>query len=819
MSDRSSSRALSPVRLCTLVVLAALGVGSIAASTAAAVTITWTNAAGGVWSDPGNWDPANVPDAVGETAVLPTLGSAYQVTLDASPSIDALTLAGGATLDLAGYSTTSITNVYNSGTVVRYRGVLDGSKFHNQGGGILSCAPGDSITTAGTITNDGTIVIGPVLTNALHLTSSTVLIGSGTLLLEGGRVACGLGVPQTTLWLTNGNQHTVRGAGTIIVPVDNYGLLHADAGQTLRVKQYLLNSGTTRVTNSSLVEIDFPLVKNSGEIVAGAGGGAFEINLPFGNSGTIDNLSTGELVSDGGDLRIRSNALVNGTVHRTSGTGVVRLWQATPQNLRIAADGVVLVDGQIDLMAAGSSLINDGLVRVTGQINTDGTMTNGVAFSGSGVVQLENGTLNTPRGYPLTNAAGHTIRGCGTITANLINQGTLDVDCTGGVLWIQDRSIRNENVLNVKRGTLWVKTVDVVNEGTLTTTATGQARFEQGSAVRNTGGTLVAEGNVLLGWNSTAKIVGGVLSGSGSGSFRNHGETTLEDVTIGSGAVFITQSGKTTRAKGAQITIEGTNRITTGGAFIADPATDYLQTSGETALEGGSLTVPQGLMLLGALRGRGTVTADVYNSGIVIPDAGTGLAINGNYFQLPEGELGIAVSSDGSQFSHLTVSGAADLDGRLVVATGAGFNPGAGQDFGVMAFGSHEGAFVECVGADPGAGLVMVPIYDEATFTVQIQPVTLDVDDRVSPRALRFYTRGAELALDLPEAAEVSMRAYDVSGREVARLAEGRYEPGTHRFALRAQGRTLPSGVYFARAVVRNGVTQEARSTRMILVK
>ncbi len=58
----------------------------------------------------------------------------------------------------------------------------------------------------------------------------------------------------------------------------------------------------------------------------------------------------------------------------------------------------------------------------------------------------------------------------------------------------------------------------------------------------------------------------------------------------------------------------------------------------------------------------------------------------------------------------------------------------------------------------------------------------------------------ALIELSIPEAINGRVALYDLLGREVALLAEGRFEAGTHRLALGAQG--LPSGVYFIRATI-----------------
>jgi len=57
------------------------------------------------------------------------------------------------------------------------------------------------------------------------------------------------------------------------------------------------------------------------------------------------------------------------------------------------------------------------------------------------------------------------------------------------------------------------------------------------------------------------------------------------------------------------------------------------------------------------------------------------------------------------------------------------------------------------------------------------------------------------LPLALPEEAHVVAQVYDVMGRRVATLADGRYDAGRHELSF--AGRKLPSGVYVMRARVK----------------
>ena len=75
----------------------------------------------------------------------------------------------------------------------------------------------------------------------------------------------------------------------------------------------------------------------------------------------------------------------------------------------------------------------------------------------------------------------------------------------------------------------------------------------------------------------------------------------------------------------------------------------------------------------------------------------------------------------------------------------------------------------------------------------------------------------AEVAYDLPEAASVTLVAYDVLGREVAHLAEGRVEAGRHRAWFDGSG--LPSGVYVVRLEARGAQGSYQEAVRVTVVR
>jgi len=64
------------------------------------------------------------------------------------------------------------------------------------------------------------------------------------------------------------------------------------------------------------------------------------------------------------------------------------------------------------------------------------------------------------------------------------------------------------------------------------------------------------------------------------------------------------------------------------------------------------------------------------------------------------------------------------------------------------------------------------------------------------------------IAFELPRAGDVSLRLYDVAGREVAVLASGRWERGRHQVPV-ATDRLAPGAYYY---VLKAGSTVETRN-------
>jgi hypothetical protein len=77
---------------------------------------------------------------------------------------------------------------------------------------------------------------------------------------------------------------------------------------------------------------------------------------------------------------------------------------------------------------------------------------------------------------------------------------------------------------------------------------------------------------------------------------------------------------------------------------------------------------------------------------------------------------------------------------------------------------------------------------------------------------------GTRIAFSLPRAAQVEMNVYDVRGREIVTLAEGRLEAGAHEVAwdgADSRGHRVASGIYYYRLVADNDVL----TRKMVLLR
>jgi hypothetical protein len=611
--------------------------------------------------------------------------------------------------------------------------------------------------------------------------------------------------------------------------VSKYAILDVNTIGRFQLDGVPFNFGTIRLSGGVDWYINRPLFQNLGTLIIGQGGAEVELRMPTGNAGTIDQLSyhgnpTGRIQLDGGALYLFCSGLLDGTIERLSGDEEVTIEYAVPQRVTIAPNTVVRVTGLMDLLESGGALINNGTVIVSGTFQGPmGGVSN--SLTGTGEMVLDQGRIvsgNNNTGV-LINQAGHTIRGCGTIEATIVNYGTIESDCPYSVLNVKSH-VENYGTIKGLSGILWIygSPAQITNSGNISAVG-GTVWIDQGASIWNYQGVIRADGrSIELSRNSTATILGGTIDAAGAGTVYVQGTATLRDVTLAPAATLRTWPGATTIATGTAFTNRGTSRVQ--GTFTVGNTTNYIQSGGATSLEGGSLNAGRPVQIQGGeLRGYGTIAANVASFGTVSPDPLLGaLTIQGDYFQYPSGLLNVGFAGSGpGQNSLLQVTGNAALDGTVSAAAVNGYAPVPGRQYEVLSYGSLSGAF-GTVRGDLAGQLDVTALYDADGMGLLVTGVT-GVDPRLQPRALRFYGRGgveAAFVIELPRDATVSVRAYDARGREVARLADGFKPAGLYRFALSGPGApSLASGVYFARVTVESAGTTETRTARVVALR
>ncbi len=103
------------------------------------------------------------------------------------------------------------------------------------------------------------------------------------------------------------------------------------------------------------------------------------------------------------------------------------------------------------------------------------------------------------------------------------------------------------------------------------------------------------------------------------------------------------------------------------------------------------------------------------NSGTISLAVGGSVNVAGSFIQAASGIVSAELAGTGvGEFGHISVSGAATLDGTLNVTVGEGFVPAIGDDFQLLTYGSHSGTFATI----DGNGLAFSPTYNATNLTI-----------------------------------------------------------------------------------------------------
>lgn len=519
--------------------IAAIAIGAFLLPPAHADTITWTNTSSGDWGEPMNWSPNQVPGA-GDTVTIGGYSAIRTVTINSSVSVGAMTVwwgasitvAPGATLNLAGLGLTWIQgSLTNSGTINWQGGRLVFDADDNGNLGRLSNLPGalfdiqcdqpidyshsyyPFISNAGLIRKSagtGTNIVSVVFNN-----TGTVNVQSGNLQFSGveGQMS---------------GQYQADPGAKILFDSGTYTLVPAPVltgnGAIKAIGRILKFSGAfsghldlewSDPANSCYAITHLTVLSNAVLNILGSGGKLIEGDyLTIAAGGTLN-------LPDSGYIQLYSQLTNCGTINWQGGMLVLDAdGNAAFWNLPGALFDIQC-NQPINYSHAYSPFIaNSGLVR-----KSAGTGTNliSVVFNNTGIVNVQSGSLQFSGGqmsgryqaelgtqilcgvlaYAYTLDPAPTLNGGGFIgiagaNVNLNGAFTGHLELNGGTITTTGLTVKPDSVLSVYgnatstfNGNLYIST-----NGVLTLSGPGPTYFF--SALTNNGLVLWQGGGILV---------------------------------------------------------------------------------------------------------------------------------------------------------------------------------------------------------------------------------------------------------------------------------------------------------------------------------
>ena len=573
---------------------------------------TWTNTAGGDWSNAGNWSNLAIPGST-EAATIGVVGSsAYIVNVSDSETVGSLSTIATAGLDILSTGSLTIAGTSGAGTGDNlFSGVLTNSGTFTFQGESLDIT--DNIYNI----NGGAFVVGNAVIDS-HAT-----FDGGPVDNSGGSITVN---PESTLYVENA---TITD-GTITVAT--FATLYAAGGSTLD-DVAVTNSGTidlgTVVVNTTSLTLEDGTSVSGGSLTLGSGDTVYI----EGSGATLDNVS----VQNTGTIQVDINANTTTTLVVDDGT-------ALTGNVSIGSSGVIEVQSgsngpgatfasvEVTISGAGKITVDSGATLTLGSSSSN------VISGGNGVGGIvNNGTIDVDSATKINGGADIT----GTGQFNVQSSATLTLDDVtfAGTLINHGSSA----ALHVDSGDTLTIAGAVINGGMITMDSNASIVVESGKVltlddvsvsgtVHNTGATLQINGSG--GSSSAVFLAGATITG---GTINNAGEiqvdnnSTIKDAHVdglitGSTATLtlddVTFTGTISNSTIATLNVDGANTLTLSGAdisggFITNSGT--IDVTGATTIENGasfdgSVTIASAATLT---LNEATVSAAISNNGTI----------------------------------------------------------------------------------------------------------------------------------------------------------------------------------------------------------
>ncbi|HEY1687073.1 MAG TPA: hypothetical protein VGG19_20100 [Tepidisphaeraceae bacterium] len=305
----------------------------------------------------------------------------------------------------------------------------NGNHFDIQGGSTLIFDGTMNITNNGTITVDSDLAS---LGTALNINADMTIGGSGDILLANGASASQFNTTNSST-VTLGASQTLHGSGAINAAMIDQGTISADTvGGAISLSSYdVENDHIMQASNQSTLDI---------------------------NSITVTNTSGQINASNQSAVLISSATIIGGTVSASANSHVD--WSNSTMSGALTLSGLQNIPSGNTITANGPTLTNNGKIIINSDVGGLGTaldIDSDLTLNGSGQILLNlagtGAQLNVINSHTLTVGANQLIDGQGTISGNIINQGTIRADVKGQTLEIGN-AITNSGKLDVAGGTL-----------------------------------------------------------------------------------------------------------------------------------------------------------------------------------------------------------------------------------------------------------------------------------------------------------------------------------------------------------------------------
>jgi fibronectin-binding autotransporter adhesin len=575
---------------------AALFLASSSAQAQTGTTDTWTLAATGSWSTPGNWS-AGVPTATSDA------------DFGTSAAAETITLANGEVAQGVYFSDSNSVTLASGSLTIGSDGIniAAGSAEVYQGTTTLVIGASETWTNASSALFDSNSYGFGASTLS---TAATLNIASGSWDLRGG-LSDGTGGGALTLTVSGGAyisyQNTSASPYSGGTNIQN-GTIRTDGVTDIGTGTITLGSATgtsyLQVTNGGTIANALTTTGSNSNILANSSSNTTDTYTgTWTLNNTTNQLEIGTTASSGS-----SSLIVSGLITGAGGLDLV--------NLSGGNQVLAVVLNHANTYSGGTTVNT-----LTLDINNQGTSSTNSAI-GTGTLTIAGGTLDNTSGSAinLTSTTNNALVINGTLTFT----GTYDLNLgTNGIsLGTTSGTSRQISVNDAPTATAGTLTLNgVIANGT---TATGISKAGVGTLILGGANT----------YTGATSITGGILNIQNSSALGTALGTTATGTTISSGATLQLQGGITvgneslsltgvgaSTATGALENVSGNN--TYGGLLTLTGATTISSDAGTLALTNtGTITGANGLTLGGA--GNGSVASVIGTGAGTLTKAGTG---------------------------------------------------------------------------------------------------------------------------------------------------------------------------------------------------